>query len=85
MSTCAEQETLVKSNNAGIIIVHSGTSGELLGYLNPDSHDYLGSSGWIDLPFGVTATKLKDGSVVVLAENDLYGNIITYVIDSGVC
>lgn len=78
-------ETLVKSNNAGIIIVHSGTSGDLLGYLNPDSHDYLGSSGWIDLPFGVTATKLKDGSVVVLAENDLYGNVITYVIDSGVC
>jgi len=78
-------ETLVKTNNAGIIIVHSGKTGELLGYLNPDSHKYLGSSGWIDLPFGVTATKLSDGSVVVLAENDLYGNVITYVIDSGIC
>ena len=75
----------MKTSNAAIIRVYNDKAGELLGYLNPDNHAYLGASGPIELPFGVTATNLSEVSVTVLAEKDLYGNVITSVINSGVC
>ena len=73
------------NGGGGLVLVFQARAGKHIGYLDPNRNQWLGASGWLDLPFGTSASQLSDGRVVVLDENDLYQNVIAHVTDAGVC
>ena len=73
------------TDGGGVLVVNSATTGELIGYVNPNRNTFMGVAGGPDVPYAVTTKKLQDGRLVVLVEDDLFQHVAATVIDTGVC
>jgi hypothetical protein len=52
-------------------------SGKLVGSMSPGP-EVGGKSGWVDIPYGITARRLVDGEYIILVEEDAYAKNILY-------
>jgi len=61
----------------GTVDVYDKDSGNELGTFGPGP-EVGGTSGWVDVPFGITAHRLADGEYLVFVEEDARGKVLMY-------
>ena len=57
--------------------VYSTDSCRLVGSMTPGP-EVGGKSGWVDVPYGITARRLADGEYIIIVEEDAYAKNILY-------
>jgi hypothetical protein len=61
----------------GAVHVYDKTSGHETGVLKPGA-EVGGASGWVDVPNGISAHLLRDGTYLVFVEEDARGKVLMY-------
>jgi hypothetical protein len=63
----------------GVVRVYNATSGAEVGAIEPDSTvGGVDHTGWVDIPYGMSALKRPNGEYVILVEEDWKGKILMY-------
>lgn len=62
---------------AGTVDVYDKDSGKEMGTFGPGA-EVGNTSGWVDVPFGISAHRLADGEYLVFVEEDARGKVMMY-------
>ncbi len=77
ISMTVEGRYLFAVEPAGTVHVYDKESGEPVGIIKPGA-EVGRASGWVDVPFGVSAYQRENGEYVVFVEEDARGKVLMY-------